>query len=93
MKPALALAADNPALDDRSGPAGVTDLELTRSGAVAWIVHNRFLRPPTLEVHKVDADGDAILATGGDIDARSLALSGNRIYWLQAGQPKTATLR
>lgn len=85
--------AGNIALDDRTGPGGVSDLELTRSGAVAWIAHNRYVQPHTIEVHKVDADGHAKLAFGAGIDPHSLALSGKRIYWLENGRPQTATLR
>ena len=82
----------DPVNEDPKASSGVTDLELTRTGAVAWIAHNPYLRPLRLEVHKVDADGHAVLATGADIDPRSLALSDARVYWLQGGQPKTSAL-
>jgi hypothetical protein len=72
---------------------GVSDLELARNGAVAWIARNPYVDPPTVEVHKADADGHAQLDAGAGIDPGSLALSGKRIYWLKDGQPITATLR
>jgi hypothetical protein len=67
---------------------------LTRSGAMAWTtLHygvNRFQ-----EVEKLDADGEAILDSGPELDPASLALSraSGRVYWMNAGSARSARLR
>lgn len=81
-----------------SRPAGyrtldaLTDLELSDEGAVAWIIS----RPPDAGgyffVQKADAAGRTLLDEGSAIDPRSLAISGNRIYWVNGGQVRSALL-
>ena len=71
---------------------GIVDYVLARSGAVAWTA---ITGGHEVYVEKHDADGDAVLDQGFDIDGDSLALtrSGRRVYWMRGGAPRTATLR
>jgi hypothetical protein len=71
---------------------GVTDLELTSQGALAWIVSGRPNRDDYFYVQKADESGRAVLDEGTAIDPGSLAISGRRIYWLNGGAPRTALL-
>ena len=70
---------------------GVTDLELARTGSVAWIA--RSLPNPEPQVRKLDAEGPALLDAGPGVDPASLALSGSTLYWAKAGMPFSAPLR
>jgi hypothetical protein len=73
--------------------AFVTDLELRRTGGVAWVaVLHREGTPSNYEVWKADVAGRALLDSGPEIDPDSLALSGSILYWMNAGAPRTATL-
>lgn len=76
--------------DDRE--PGVTDLELTSQGALAWIASGAPNRDDYFYVQKADGAGRAVLDEGPAIDPRSLAISGRRIYWTNAGEPRTAVL-
>ena len=73
----------------------MTDLELTSEGAIAWIVS----RPPNDDgyfyVQKADATapGKVVLDEGPAIDPRSLAISGNRIYWTNNNEPRSALVQ
>jgi len=73
---------------------GVTDLELTSGGAVAWIVSGRPNNDGYFSIQKADgtAPGKVVLDEGPTIDPDSLAIGGNRIYWVNAGQPRSAIL-
>ena len=84
------------------GNGGTTAIVLKADGSVAWI--NLFLErgvivPPepvnfirNYEVHAVDQSGSRVLASGPDIDPRSLALGGSTLYWTQGGKPASTTL-
>ena len=76
-----------------SGP--ITELALMRSGS---FVYTRVaLNDPTTqadnvnEVRKVDEQGEVVL-DAGDVDLNSLAQTWSRVYWLNADQPRTASL-
>lgn len=71
---------------------GVTDLELTSQGGLAWIVAGRPNRDDYFYVQKADGTGRAVLDEGTAIEPRSLAISGRRIYWMSGGTPRTAVL-
>ncbi len=43
-------------------------------------------------VHVADKLGTRIVATGANIEPRSLALAGSTLYWTQGGKPMSATL-
>jgi hypothetical protein len=60
-------------------------------GSVAWIVETGY---PVVQyqVHTVDKSGSRVLASGTDIDPRTLALSGGVLYWTQGGKPMSAVL-
>ena len=74
------------------GAPGVTDLELSSQGAVAWIASGAPNRDDHFYVQKADASGRAVLDEGPEIDTRSLAITGRRIFWMSGGVPKTAVL-
>ncbi|TMK98061.1 MAG: hypothetical protein E6G34_10350 [Actinobacteria bacterium] len=85
------------------GSPGVTDLALTRSGIVAWIVEGRFVFVPnwaderptgvslSRAVFAVPGPGDepVLLAAGSLIQPRSLVAAHGRIYWRQDGSTRT----
>lgn len=66
----------------------VSDLEVTGTGAVAWIVTNA---QGILELRKSDHAGASVVSSGA-IDPDSLAASGQTIYWTQDGVARSATL-
>jgi len=72
-----------------------TDLVLKSDGAVAWIVTNvdDNLTPPGAVVGRLDSRGEATLATGNEIRARSLRLQGSILSWDKAGTRQASTLR
>jgi hypothetical protein len=68
---------------------GITDLELTRRGDVAWIFRNVWADPPRWEVSKL-VDGEPVLLDAGEIGRHSLAASGGLLYWTRDGLPHSA---
>jgi len=76
------------------GVGPTTQIVLAPSGSVAWIVNDNFSPdPPTFQVWKAPVGAAPVrLASGGDIDPQSLALAGGRLYWTQAGSPRSDTL-
>ncbi len=73
----------------RTVPGRVKSLVLTSTGVVAWIR----TAPNSTAVSVLLDDGERVLATGNDIDASSLARAGSRLYWLQAGVPRSVTFQ
>ena len=69
-----------------------SDVEVTRGGAVAWIVADRFSSGGAVEVHKADRGGPAVLDSGPDVAPESLALSGPTLYWTRGEAPRSAAL-
>jgi hypothetical protein len=72
------------------GAGPVRTLVLKSDGSVAWINEHPLglLGDETdYEVHALDKTGSRILASGTDIDPRSLALAGSTLYWMQGGKP------
>jgi hypothetical protein len=83
------------------GIGHTTTLQLRATGAVAWIASNRYTPSPQYEVRKRDTnsargpDGDRgtkLLATGPDIDPKSLRLRRTTLIWSQDGQPRASAL-
>jgi hypothetical protein len=84
------------------GPYGrdLRGLVLSETGSVAWISDSYGLGPDNQQHHDVavlkrDADGRGTLDPGPTVDPDSLALSrsGRRVYWTNAGEPRSARLR
>jgi hypothetical protein len=73
----------------------VDGLELSATGAVAWIRERRDLATGTsaVEVRKLDAGGEAILDSAPAIDRGSLAIGGSTAYWLRGGVAQSASLQ
>lgn len=83
----------------RALPGGVgrtLSLVVAPSGAAAWIARHACSggpgQPPLYDVYTTNGSDSPLVASGSDIDPRSLALAGRRFYWSQAGTPHTATL-
>jgi hypothetical protein len=76
-----------------SGTGIARDLELTRTGAIAWTRAPASGQPDAGELRKLDADGEAVLDAGPDLDKESLAVSGSTLYWTRGGMPRSAQLR
>ncbi len=70
-----------------------TAIVLNEDGAVAWIVEVPADEGGGFQVHAAAFAGSTVLASGPEIDPSSLALGGSTLYWMQGGQPRTATLR
>jgi hypothetical protein len=79
-----------------SASNALEDVVLTRYGALAWIVaSSNGFDPLERRVEKLDRDGQVVLDRGPGVDRHSLAAtsSGTRLYWTNAGQPRSAALR
>jgi hypothetical protein len=74
----------------------VSDLALAPNGDVAWISFSEDPDYPT-DVREVraatSARGSVLLDSGADVGPRSLAMAGRRVYWIRAGEPRSALLR
>ena len=81
------------AAGNATGTGIARDLELTRTGAVAWTRAPASGQPDPGEVRKLDADGEVVLDAGPDLDKESLAVSGSTLYWTRGGAPRSAQLR
>ena len=80
----------------RIGVGAVESVVVRSDGAVAWIVENlkrSTETSPYYEVHELDKAGATVLASGIDIEPRSLALAGSTLYWMQGSKAMTASLR
>ena len=73
------------------GPVGVAAIVVKSDGAVAWIVDNGTYTE-RYQVHAIDENGGRLLASGSNIEPRSLALGGNELYWTEEGRPTSASL-
>jgi hypothetical protein len=78
---------------------GITDLELSPRGALGLIAEtlDPYAEPGQrymYEVRALTSKRNAVLDSGPDIAARSLALARNHtLYWTNAGAPRSAPLR
>jgi hypothetical protein len=83
---------------NRSPPTGAGRtfrLIVAPTGAAAWIARRDCSdpnQPPLYEVHTTNGSESPLVASGRDIDPRSLALAGRRFYWLQGGTAQTSAL-
>ena len=77
-----------PAVTGNPASSGVGSLLLQPTGSFAWIGSGG---PAGNEVHRYDASGDTVLASGPDIAPDSLAASAATLYWLRGGAPAFAT--
>lgn len=80
------------------GPGGglVGSMVVKRDGSIAWIATAPGgTNQPSYggsEVYAYDAHGYRLVASGTDIAPGSLALAGNRIYWMQGGVARSSRL-
>jgi hypothetical protein len=79
--------------------ARVTDLLLAPNGHLAWIEQQTQFTPAapstgerTFAVHAAGAGQLLLLDSGPDVQPGSLARAGKTLYWIRAGQPRTAEL-
>lgn len=68
----------------------LSSLVVAPNGSAAWVRASDL--GADLFVTKVDSGGEQVLDEGPSIDASSLALGGDHLYWLDAGQARTAKL-
>lgn len=77
--------------------AFVSDVELQRTGSVAYIeassTNPTVTDPDTFEVAKREAGTTTVLDSGPEIGPDSLAVSGTTVYWTNGLQAKSARLR
>ena len=75
----------------------VTDLAVTAAGALAWIVNTESgPHARRNEVETIDSTGRRtrdVATLGADIDERSLAVAGNRVYWTKGDAAMTVKLQ
>lgn len=81
----------NPAYEERVGIGPSTSIAVKGNGSVAWIV-NAGEAEGGYQLHAADTTGSRVLASGANIDPKSLALAGSTLYWTQAGEPFSAPL-
>ncbi len=82
----LPTAIANPPTQGFTGNGPATDIVLKDDGSVAWIVETALASPTRAaeyEVHVADKAGSRLVASGTDIDPRSLALANSTVYWTQ----------
>jgi hypothetical protein len=77
-------------LTDPLAPHQVARLLVTSSGHLAWTADNQRADPPRPEVHKVDAQGPALLDSGAGVNRSSLRVSGTRVLWTNSGVEQSA---
>lgn len=70
----------------------VSDLELTRSGSVAWI-RREDPAMPLYTVRKLEGPQGTVLDVGSDVGPSSLVLQGPAVYWIKGGHRLFAPLR
>jgi hypothetical protein len=72
----------------RAGGEQTTGVGVTRAGSMAW------MDGYCCRVYKLDAgvNREALLDYGEEIDASSLAVGGQHVYWTKAGTPRSATM-
>jgi len=73
------------------GAGGVSALDVSPSGAAAWVRVNALTAED--EVRVVDGSGDHLVASGAGIARKSLRLSDRTLSWTQNGHRSTYTLR
>jgi hypothetical protein len=89
--------------DLERGSRGVTQLSLTSSGSVAWLIEGRFIDPDDIEEGPhpesraifvaPELRGEPVfLAYGSDIATRSLAMAHGHVYWTQSGVRRSYAL-
>lgn len=66
--------------------------EISRSGSFAFVSQPAY-PSASYTIEAVDADGRRTLDSGPEIDSRSLAVGGGRVYWMHGGEPRSAELR
>ncbi len=74
----------------------VDSIVVKADGAVAWIAQTSSVvshGTVVLEVHRIDARGQSLLAAGHSIRPRSLKLSGSTVSWRVGSATHTAVLR
>lgn len=69
--------------------AAVFSMRLAKNGSIAVLKRNFGLG---YCVCVVEADGTRTLDSGPDIDPSSLALAGDRVYWMRGSVPQSATI-
>ena len=68
--------------------ASISDVELQKSGSVAFIEDST-----SFEVRKHEGGKSTVLDSGPGIGPNSLAVSGSTVYWTNGSQAKSAPLR
>jgi len=74
------------------GLGSVNTIVVKHNGSVAWAADTG-LYPPRLQVESDGIEGFRVVAQGPEIDADSLVLEGSSLTWIEAGAPRSATLR
>lgn len=92
------LVATGPPASDSHGDYFVSDVIVGTRGRLAWIWGSQRLSPgvvgPTVQEVIARSDGHRrVLDSSPDIDARSLAIAGSRLYWMKADVAQSAVIR
>ena len=66
--------------------------EISRSGSFAFVSQPAY-PSASYTIEDTDAAGTRTLDSGPEIDPHSLAAGGGRVYWMHAGEPRSAELR
>jgi hypothetical protein len=68
-------------------------MDLKGNGSVAWIAEDPGHNPPYSQVDSDGVKGPMVLDEGPEIDPNSLSLEDSALSWINAGSPRSATLR
>jgi hypothetical protein len=72
---------------------GAVQAVVTRGGAAAFVTSSRSVTAPTNQLIALDGGGRRVLDPGPNVVYTSLALAGNRVYWMRGDAAQTALLR
>ena len=73
-----------------SGPTAA--IVVKADGSVAWIAEVPNGEVTEYQLLAVGRAGRRVLAIATDIQPSSLTLAGNRLHWIEGGEPRSATL-
>lgn len=77
-----------PSLIEGTGPT--TKIALASSGSVAWIARDTYASSASLQVHKLDRSGPALLDQSSDIDPLLLVIGRGNVSWISARMQRFA---
>ncbi len=88
----LVTATDGPPDDAEIDSGPTAAIVVKADGSVAWIAEVPNGEVTEYQLLAVGRAGRRVLAIATDIQPSSLTLAGNRLHWIEGGEPRSATL-